>query len=118
MKVKPEKCNLFTERLRYLGHSISDGGISPDPEKISAVKEWKKPVNERELRGFLGLASYYRRFVPGFAKVAAPLHALLGGTGKKNHRKVSPIKSTSDAWDESCDKSFDDLKRLLQLLPS
>ena len=118
LKVKPEKCNLFTEKLRYLGHSISDRGISPDPDKISAVREWKKPVTERELRGFLGLAGYYRRFVPGFAKVAAPLHTLLGGTGKrKKNKKVSLSRPITGAWDESCDKSFNDLKQLLTSAP-
>ena len=117
LKVKPEKCNMFTDRLRYLGHSISDGGISPDPEKVRAVTEWKTPVTERELRGFLGLAGYYRRFVPGFAKVAGPLHALLGGTGKKRCKKASLSRPISDLWDESCDKSFDNLKQLLTTAP-
>ena len=62
---------------------ISANGIAPDPEKVRAVAEWKRPTTEAELRSFLGLAGYYRRFVQGFAKVAAPLHALLGGPKKR-----------------------------------
>ena len=76
LKVKPEKCQLFHQRLRYLGHMVAEDGVSPDPEKTRTVDEWTTPQSETELRQFLGLASYYRRFVPGFAKIATPLHAL------------------------------------------
>ena len=62
LKVKPEKCNLFQKKLRYLGHLISEEG-TPDPEKISAIVDWKTPQTEKDLCGFLGLTSYYRRFV-------------------------------------------------------
>ena len=119
LKVKPEKCHWFAEKLRYLGHEISADGIAPDPGKISAVAEWKKPKNEAELRSFLGLASYYRRFVPGFAKVAAPLHALLGGTPKKKRgRKASsPAVHVAEGWNETCDVSFNQLKSLLTSAP-
>lgn len=120
LKVKPEKCNLFQEKLRFLGHLVSSGGISPDPEKIRAVREWKTPTTETELRGFLGLCGYYRRFVPGYAKIAAPLHNLIGGSSRKKGRKhpaasIKPL--VADAWDEKCTEAVDQLKELLTTAP-
>ena len=118
LKVKPEKCNWFAKKLRYLGHEISANGIAPDPEKVRAVAEWKRPTTEAELRSFLGLAGYYRRFVQGFAKVAAPLHALLGGPKKrKGKRIVSPRVQLPESWDETCEDSFNQLKSLLTSAP-
>ena len=92
LKVKPEKCNWFAKKLRYryLGHEISANGIAPDPEKIRAVAEWKRPTTEAELRSLLGLASYYRRFDQGFAKVATPFHALLGVPKTNKRTRVVP----------------------------
>ena len=69
-----------------MGHVVSKDDVSTDPAKISAVSEWRRPTNVTELRSFLGFASYYRRFVEGFAKLAAPLHRLVAevsGTRKK-----------------------------------
>ena len=63
LKVKPEKCQLFHQRLRYLGHMVAEGGVSPDPEKTRTVDEWTTPQSETELRQFLGLASYYRQYL-------------------------------------------------------
>jgi hypothetical protein len=73
------KCIFATNRIFHLGHIIDENGIRPDPEKISALVNFKVK-NIKSLRGFLGLASFYRRFVPEFAAIAHPLHVLL----KKN----------------------------------
>ncbi|KRY42282.1 Retrovirus-related Pol polyprotein from transposon 17.6 [Trichinella spiralis] len=70
LKVKPEKCRLMKRRVAYLGHIISEKGIATDPSKTSAVREWRTPTCVSELRQFLGLASYYRKFVDGFANSA------------------------------------------------
>ncbi|KAL2098255.1 hypothetical protein ACEWY4_007462 [Coilia grayii] len=67
LKLKLAKCNFFQSKVNYLGHVISAEGVSTDPEKIRAVVEWKRPRTLTELRSFLGFASYYRRFVEGFA---------------------------------------------------
>ena len=79
LKVKPEKCQPFRTKVNYLGHVISNRGTSPNPEKVRAVCEWSRPETLRVLRGFLGLAGYYRRFIKGYAKIAGPLQALLRG---------------------------------------
>ena len=123
LKVAPEKCQFFYKQLRFLGHLVSEDGISPDPEKTRAVCKWNIPKSESELRSFLGLAGYYRRFISGFAKIAAPLHALIGGGGKKT-KKAKPVKSTSAApldwnskWNSKCDNAFSELKERLSTAP-
>ena len=76
LKLQPNKCHLFQREVEYLGHIVSDEGVKTDPAKIQRVKDWPEPTSAREVRSFLGLASYYRRFVPGFAELAKPLHRL------------------------------------------
>lgn len=76
LKVKPSKCNLFSTQVHYLGYVISAEGVMPDPTKVEAVREWPVPKNQTEVQSFVGLASYYRRFVKGFADIARPLHQL------------------------------------------
>ena len=73
LKAKLSKCAFFQHEVRYLGHIISAKGVSTDPGKVEAVASWQPPTTILELRSFLGFASYYQRFVEGFAKLAAPL---------------------------------------------
>jgi len=76
LKLKPSKCHLLRAEIKFLGHLVSAKGVSTVPSKIEAVKDWPVPENVHEVRSFLGLTSYYRRFVPTFAEIAATLHAL------------------------------------------
>ena len=73
LRLKPKKCFLFRNEVEYLGHVVTDEGIKPCPKKVAAVKEWKTPTTLKQVRGFLGLASYYRRFIPNFSELASPL---------------------------------------------
>jgi len=92
LKLKPEKCMLFQKSVSFLGHVISEKGISTDPEKVKAVKDWPVPTSIRDVRAFVGLASYYRRFIADFASIVRPLHAMTG-KGKKFCWTPEAVKS-------------------------
>ena len=98
------KCEFWLEKVHFLGHVVSREGISVDPAKIEAVSAWAAPKNVTEIRSFLGLAGYYRRFVEGFSKIAAPLTALT-----KKERKFD--------WTPKCEENFQELKRRLTSAP-
>ena len=74
IKLKPSKCQFAKDRFTYLGHIISRKGIQTYPEKTESVRSLKEPSKVGELRRFLGLASYYRRFVRKFSRIASPLY--------------------------------------------
>ena len=76
LHAKRSKCAFVTSRVEYLGHFIEEKGVSTDPNKVKAVLEWPVPKNLKALRGFLGLAGYYRRYVKDFGVIAHPLTAL------------------------------------------
>ena len=102
--MKKKKYYFFKKELAFLGHVISERGIHPDPDKIAAVNNQPAPSNLRELRQFLGLASYYRKFVEGFAKIAAPLNQLMK-------------KETSYEWKSQHQEAFEYLKKRLVTTP-
>ncbi|KAA0045216.1 Ty3/gypsy retrotransposon protein [Cucumis melo var. makuwa] len=99
--VNMEKCSFARPRISYLGHFISEQGLEADPEKIRAVSDWPTPSNVREVRGFLGLTGYYRRFVKNYGAIAAPLTQLL----KKGAYK----------WDAEAEGAFSKLKKAMML---
>jgi len=74
---KLEKCEFCIPYLDFLGHRISSDGILMDPKKVSSILEWSVPTDIKQLQSFLGLANYYRRFIPGFAALTHPFHSLL-----------------------------------------
>ena len=104
LTLKPSKCQLFQREVAFLGHRISGEGVSCDPEKLAAVREWPRPCNVSDVRSFLGLANYYKRFVPQFSEVAGPLTSLTE-------------KNTPFIWREECEESFHCLKSALTEAP-
>ena len=76
LKLKPSKCALFQTQVSFLGHVISEKGVSTDPEKVKSVQHWLTPKKRKEVRRFLGLVRYYRKFIPNFSSLAKPLTAL------------------------------------------
>jgi hypothetical protein len=74
---KLSKCDFWLREIKFLGHTISQDGISVDPEKVQEVMDWKPPTIVRQIRSFLGLAGYYRRFIPDFSRIAKPMTELL-----------------------------------------
>ena len=94
LKIKPKKMYFFQSSVVFLGHVLSKNGISPNPEKVSKVEDRLVPKSAKEVHSFLGLASYYRRFIPQFAKWANPLHELIRPVATKKKcagKKIPPL---------------------------
>lgn len=102
--IKLSKCHFAQEKLSYLGHIISAEGIATDPVKVDAIVTWPVPSNARELRSFLGLAGFYRKFIKHFAIIAKPLTNLLK-------------KGTYFIWIPEHQLAFDTLKKAMSSAP-
>jgi len=92
LKLKPTKCSLFRQSVSFLGHIVSEQGISMQTEEIQAVRDWPPCESITELRAYLGTCGYYRRFVKDFSTIAAPLYAL---TKKRSQIRMDTRVSTS-----------------------
>ena len=93
LKLKPSKCHFICQTVEYLGHTITPKGISPNNSRVVAIQNFPFPTSVKEVRQLVGLASYYRRFINGFARIAQPLHQL---TQKNAHFN----------WSSDCQQSF------------
>ena len=101
---KFSKCEFWLEKVSFLGHILSKDGIAVDPGKVQDVLDWKQPQNISEIRSFLGLAGYYRRFIENFSKIAKPMTELL-----KNGVQFE--------WTQACEEAFQTLKDRLTTAP-
>lgn len=100
LKIQPDKCEFFRKEVMYLGHLITSHGVKPDPKKITAVENYPIPKTQKDIKAFLGLAGYYRRFIENFSRISQPLTKLL----KKN---------VNFNWTSLQQNSFETLKTLL-----
>ena len=104
LKLKPTKCHFIRTEVEYLGHMITPEGLKTNPRLVVAVEEFPRPQNLSEVRRFLGLSSYYRRFIPQFSQIAQPLHALT--------RKGAEFQ-----WTDACEEAMKTLKKRLVSAP-
>lgn len=102
--LKRSKCSFGEPTVAYLGHVISEKGVAMDTSKVQAILDWPLPSSVRALRGFLGLAGYYRRFIRDFGSIAAPLTALL--------------KKEAFQWSSAAEVAFKELQRALTSAPA
>ena len=95
----PKKSEFAQKKIKYLGFIVhADGkGVGPDAEKVKAIRDWKAPKTQKEVRRFLGFANYYRMFIPNYSKIAGPLTALTG-------------KGTPFSWGNQEDTAFEKLR--------
>lgn len=132
LKLGPEKCKFCFKEIKFLGHIVGEDGIRTDPAKIEKVKTYPRPQNLTQLRGFLGLAKYYRKFIKDFAKIAKPLNDLTKGfkakpreirDGIKIKRKKSEKEKKrkdetfTNKWREKEENAFELLKERLTMAP-
>ncbi|EIE80635.1 hypothetical protein RO3G_05340 [Rhizopus delemar RA 99-880] len=103
-KLNPEKCFFFKDHLKFLGYIVTKEGLQTDPSKIQKIVEYPQPRTIKQVRGFLGIASYYRRFIKNFAAIARPLH-----DQTKTTKKIP--------WTSLTTESFETLKKLLTTAP-
>lgn len=104
LKLKPKKCNFFCSEVLYLGHLVTSKGLATDPDKVEKVKNWPIPRSLKQVRAFLGLAGYYRKFIRNFSVIASPLHKLTQ-------------KDVRFKWTEPCNAAFQSLKDALVSAP-
>ncbi|KAK8951321.1 hypothetical protein KSP39_PZI003114 [Platanthera zijinensis] len=98
------KCEFWLRKVSFLGHVITGQGLAVDPTKIESILNWSQPTSVTEVRSFLGLAGYYRRFVKDFSKISLPLTQLTR-------------KNISFQWSVDCQSAFDILKEKLTTAP-
>jgi hypothetical protein len=101
---KFSKCEFWLKKVPFLGHILLENGVSVDPSKVQEVMDWKTPSTVSEVRSFLGLAGYYRHFIPDFSKIAKPMTSL----PQKDHKFV---------WTEECEIALHTLRKLLTTAP-
>ena len=104
LKLHPEKCHFMRREVQSLGHMVGGEGIGTMEAKVQAVADWPTSANQKQLKSFLGLASYNRKFLQGFSCLAAPLHQL-------------PQKDSDFVWTEQCQGAFSSLQRALSEAP-
>ena len=100
LKIEPDKCEFLKRECLFLGHIISEHGIKPDPKKVTSVLNFPVPKNVKQIKSFLGLSGYYRKFIENYSAIANPMTSLLR-------------KDVKFIWDDNCQRAFDKLKTAL-----
>ena len=104
LKLNPKKCNFAKTKIDFLGHTISADGIRPNNDKVKVIQQHPTPKTKKQLKSFLGLVNYYRKYIPNVSRITEPLNRLLR-------------KNVNFEWCNKCSESFDKLKELLTTAP-
>lgn len=104
LKIQPDKCEFLRKEVSYLGHLITDKGVKPNPDKVRCIEKFPQPQNQKDIKSFLGLTGYYRRFIPNYSKLTKPMTKLLQ-------------KNATFHFDEECIQAFNTCKQLLVTAP-
>ena len=110
LRLKPSKCELFKDRLEYLGHIVSKQGIKTNPKKIMAIINWPRPKNITQVHSFLGFCNYYCKFIRNYAQIAKLLYLLI--TSNNTKRKTNEVE-----WTDKCEQKFYQLKEICSRTP-
>ena len=110
LKLSPSKCRFLCKDIKYLRHMISEKGISVDSEKVACVQSWPVPKTVKQVQSFLGFASFYRRFIRNFAKIAKPLHEVTQGGEHFQLKTKTKVKYPPLKWGSAQQKAFEELK--------
>ena len=106
LTAKPSKCQIAQDKVEFLGHVVGNGQLTPRPEKVKAIQEISKPQTKKQLRSFLGTTNYYRKFIPNYSAIAAPL------TDRLKNKEPNQVR-----WDETEERAFHALKLKLCNFP-
>ena len=129
LKLDPKKCNFFQKTVKHLGHIVSEGGVCPDPDKVSALTTWPRPETVRDLKKFLGFTGYFRQFIEGYSDVTKPLNRLTAGyipaktyrkmkqKGKTYDKVLNLSSSISSMWSSECEDAFKSIIHKLTSAP-
>ena len=112
---KPSKCSFAQRELTYVGFRVSGDGVAADPAKVAPIRDWPTPTTPHQVRQFVGLANYYRRFIRHFADIAKPLYLLLKGADSSKAAGSKPFPA--EAWGEQQQRAFQKLKEALTSTP-
>lgn len=104
LKIQPDKCEFLRREVSYLGHLVTSEGVKPNPDKVKCIQKFPQPQNPKDIKSFLGLTGYYRRFIPNYSKITKPLTKLLQ-------------KNATFNFDDSCIQAFNTCKQMLISAP-
>ena len=129
LKLDPKKCKFFQRTVKHLGHIVSEGGVCPDPDKISALTTWPRPQTLRDLKSFLGFTGYFRQFVESYSQIVKPLNLLTAGyippktlrkmkdKGKRYDKVLNMSSPITNMWTAECEESFNNIIQKLTSAP-
>ena len=115
LRLKPSKCTFFSDEIKFLGHMVTSKGLQKDPTKIQAILDWPRPTTVTQVRQFMGLCGFIRKFIPNFATIASPITDLTRGysnlKSKKKHNRA--IEQTKFEWTQTQEDAFLRLKNII-----